>query len=374
MIYYPTIEQNIIDISGVQVTGEVDYNTAIQDISTNKYVIDSISIQSESVEQLQQLIFYKQLDLAGGSTLVSKKPMMDSYQKQSVLKDLKVYNWNIDGKSNIEYILLPSQTIRFVITFNTAYSRENQFKKETKAKSTFELLVEELDIPDQCREPEEEKIKPVTVALIEVSRIKSKEIELGVKEYKQDEYELRQKILDKQDTEPDEKLCIEKIPTIEEMMLAKANGIELKIPNCNKPPDQIVEKSRGIFSKETVPFEEEKTIPQLMAEMMRMPTRVVEGFKKNNDEYINNQYINEKSKGIFAKKTDFIKNNIPTTELLINKDKAMATTEKTVKKDTCDCSIELKKPNETTFYRWILILGSVSVGLAILNMFKTKAA
>jgi len=127
-------------------------------------------------------------------------------------------------------------------------------------------------------------------------------------------------MVEKEDAKPDEPLCIERMPTPQELLLARANGEVLEIPNCYEDirPIQITnEKSRGIFAKVTVPLEEEKTIPQLLAELKETPSHVIEGFEKEPDqEYIERQDILEKSKGIFAKTSDF-QTGIPLTQLLI---------------------------------------------------------
>jgi hypothetical protein len=285
-IYYPSIETGIIGTSGVKILND-NYEASVKDICTNKYKVDSITIQSPSIEQLEQFIFFDNVGLNGNIKSDSKKPLIELYQKQSVLKNLKVSDWEMNGMSSIRYELLPYTTIKFVIYFNTSNSKEASFKKETKGKTTFEMDLDLLNMGDQCREPEEQKVKSMPIAMIEVSRLKSAQLEAGIEEIKTaqlQEYEIRQMALDSPVPKVDEPLCIETVPTIQDLMLAKANGIELKTPNCYQdatPIQMAVEKSKGAFANEAEPLRLQKSIPELMANLYNTPNGIVEGVQKN---------------------------------------------------------------------------------------------
>lgn len=137
-VYYGTLVNSNVVGTNSNVTLTTDTSSVqalVGSLGDEKLVISSLSLWSESKDQLRQRWKIIQKSADGNSWEDTKYPEIDNYQFQNILNNIDFGNLRFDQNTSFEYTILPNTSISFTINIDNQASLETS-KPEMVRKAT----------------------------------------------------------------------------------------------------------------------------------------------------------------------------------------------------------------------------------------------
>jgi hypothetical protein len=115
-IFIPTITTYVAGVVTVTSTDATPYSTIINSMGSFVYGITELYLKANSNSQILQSYQFNRYDVNGTLESYVDIPAIDPYQYQSSLF-LKLARENVilDGRTNLDFVLLPSETLYMII-------------------------------------------------------------------------------------------------------------------------------------------------------------------------------------------------------------------------------------------------------------------
>jgi hypothetical protein len=124
-IYIPTITTYVDGVVTVRSTDTTPYSTIVQSMGTFVYGISEIYLKANSNSQILQSYQFNRYDVNGTLQSYVDIPTIDPYQFQSSL-NLKLAKGNVflDGRTNLDFVLLPSESLYMILKTTQIANRD----------------------------------------------------------------------------------------------------------------------------------------------------------------------------------------------------------------------------------------------------------
>jgi hypothetical protein len=124
-IYIPTITTFVNGVVTVTSTDATPYNSIIQSMGSFIYGIREMYLKANSNNQILQSYQFKRYDVNGALESYVDVPAIDPYQFQSSLF-LKLAKDNVvlDGRTDLNFILQPSETLYIILYTSQLANRD----------------------------------------------------------------------------------------------------------------------------------------------------------------------------------------------------------------------------------------------------------
>jgi hypothetical protein len=124
-IYIPTITTFVDGVVTVRSTDTTPYSTIVQSMGTFVYGISEIYLKANSNSQILQSYQFNRYDVNGTLQSYVDIPTIDPYQFQSSL-NLKLAKGNVflDGRTNLDFVLLPSESLYMILKTTQIANRD----------------------------------------------------------------------------------------------------------------------------------------------------------------------------------------------------------------------------------------------------------
>lgn len=124
-IYIPTVTSYVDGVVTVRSTDTTPYSTIVQSMGTFVYGISEIYLKANSNSQILQSYQFNRYDVNGTLQSYVDIPTIDPYQFQSSL-NLKLAKGNVflDGRTNLDFVLLPSESLYMILKTTQIANRD----------------------------------------------------------------------------------------------------------------------------------------------------------------------------------------------------------------------------------------------------------
>jgi hypothetical protein len=124
-IYIPIVTTYVNGVVTVTSTDTTPYSTIVQSMGTFVYGISEIYLKANSNSQILQSYQFNRYDVNGTLQSYVDVPTIDPYQFQSSL-NLKLAKGNVflDGRTNLDFVLLPSESLYMILKTTQIANRD----------------------------------------------------------------------------------------------------------------------------------------------------------------------------------------------------------------------------------------------------------
>ena len=124
-VYSPTVTTFVNGVVTVTSTDTTPYNTIIQSMGSFYYGVGEIYLKANSNSQILQSYQFNKYNVNGNLESYVQLPAIDPYQFQSSLFVKLIKNDVIlDGRTNLDFTLLPSETLYIIFYTSQLANRD----------------------------------------------------------------------------------------------------------------------------------------------------------------------------------------------------------------------------------------------------------
>jgi len=124
-IFIPTITTYVNGVVSVSSTDSTPYSSIINSMGSFVYGIREMYLKGNSNSQILQSYQFKRYDVNGTLESYVDVPAIDPYQYQSsIFFKLTKENVILDGRTNLNFTLLPSETL-YIVFYTTQYANRD---------------------------------------------------------------------------------------------------------------------------------------------------------------------------------------------------------------------------------------------------------
>lgn len=124
-IYIPTITSFINNIVNVVSIDSTSYEAIINSMGSYYYEVTALYLKANNNNQILESFTFKRYDVNGTLESFAQIPTIDPYQYQ-ISKNIKLERDNVvlDGRTNLDFTLLPFETLFLIFSTNQIANKD----------------------------------------------------------------------------------------------------------------------------------------------------------------------------------------------------------------------------------------------------------
>lgn len=124
-IYIPTITSFINNIVNVVSIDSTSYEAIINSMGSYYYEVTALYLKANNNNQILESFTFNRYDVNGTLESFAQIPTIDPYQYQ-ISKNIKLERDNVvlDGRTNLDFTLLPSETLFLIFSTNQIANKD----------------------------------------------------------------------------------------------------------------------------------------------------------------------------------------------------------------------------------------------------------